>query len=238
MISRFFAAHRSDARTWRSRAVITARFAILPVLALALSCVAQPGTASAEVRSVTNFMPPSWKSDDATPITRASRRSASRRAVRSSHARSRHQTRSRSHAKSRYATSRSRHTKQQRRIRVASLGSSLPSVSKPKPRASLSGGSIAWRAGSGCLASNLRAVIASVAANYGSVTVNSTCRSKRHNRRVGGAPRSYHLTGNAVDFRVRGNARSVYAYLRQHVGGLKHYGGGRFHIDNGPRRTF
>jgi hypothetical protein len=26
------------------------------------------------------------------------------------------------------------------------------------------------------------------------------------------------------------------AYLRSTVGGLKHYGGGLFHIDTGPRR--
>ncbi|NJO33856.1 MAG: hypothetical protein HC869_12640, partial [Rhodospirillales bacterium] len=48
------------------------------------------------------------------------------------------------------------------------------------------------------------------------------------------------LTGNAVDFRVRGNWRGVWAYLRSAggVGGLKHYGGGLFHIDTGARRTW
>jgi uncharacterized protein YcbK (DUF882 family) len=71
------------------------------------------------------------------------------------------------------------------------------------------------------------------------VTVNSTCRSASRNRRVGGAKRSWHLTGNAADFRVRGaSVRSVYSYLRGMVGGMKHYGGGLFHIDNGPRRAF
>jgi uncharacterized protein YcbK (DUF882 family) len=86
----------------------------------------------------------------------------------------------------------------------------------------------------------LRAILGQVAAAFGPLTVNSTCRSPSHNRRVGGAPRSYHLTGNAVDFRVRGSYGSVLAFLsRQHtVGGLKHYGGGVFHIDTGPRRTW
>ena len=36
--------------------------------------------------------------------------------------------------------------------------------------------------------------------------------------------------------RVHGNVRSALAYLRGAVGGLKHYGGGLFHIDTGPRR--
>lgn len=101
------------------------------------------------------------------------------------------------------------------------------------------GGSIRWAANSGCLDSGLRAVL-SQAASYGSITVNSTCRSHAHNRSVGGAKRSKHLTGDAVDFRVHGNAGAVLAYLKSSgaVGGLKHYGGGLFHIDNGERRTW
>jgi uncharacterized protein YcbK (DUF882 family) len=53
---------------------------------------------------------------------------------------------------------------------------------------------------------------------------------------VGGAKRSYH----AVDFNVLGNYRAILAFLkaRTEVGGLKHYGGGAFHIDTGPRRTW
>lgn len=125
-----------------------------------------------------------------------------------------------------------------RRARTASTGrAGLPSVRAPRP--SLTGGGIAWRANASCLAGNLRSIVASVAASFGGVTVNSTCRSRTHNRRVGGASRSWHLTGNAVDFRVRGaSIASVAAYLRANVGGFKHYGGGLFHIDNGPRRSF
>lgn len=101
------------------------------------------------------------------------------------------------------------------------------------------GGKIRWAANSSCLDPGLRAVI-NAASAYGSITVNSTCRSHSHNRRVGGAKRSKHLTGDAVDFRVHGNAGAVLAYLRSSgaVGGLKHYGGGLFHIDNGDRRTW
>lgn len=139
---------------------------------------------------------------------------------------------------------RSRHTRhgdrrrQRRGVRVASLGDGyLP----PRRHESLSGGGgIRWAASSSCLNSSLRAVIAQVAANFGSVTVNSTCRSRGHNARVGGARHSHHLTGNAVDFRVHGRVGGVYSFLRSSgsVGGLKHYGGGLFHIDTGPRRTW
>ena len=68
--------------------------------------------------------------------------------------------------------------------------------------------------------------------------VNSTCRSHGHNARVGGAPKSYHLSGDAADFRVFGNVSATYSFLQSRVGGLKHYGGGLFHIDTGPRRSF
>ena len=128
--------------------------------------------------------------------------------------------------------------KKHRGVKVAALGNTyVPQESKK----SLSGGGgVRWTASSGCLDSNLRAVIGQVGARYGSVTVNSTCRSKGHNRAVGGAPHSKHLSGDAVDFRVHGNIGAVYAYLKNSgsVGGLKHYGGGLFHIDNGPRRSW
>ncbi len=109
-----------------------------------------------------------------------------------------------------------------------------------EPKKSLSGGSVRWVASSGCVDGSLKSVIYSVASNFGPVTVSSTCRSKGHNRAVGGAKRSKHLTGDAIDFRVHGNNRGVYAFLRSHgtVGGLKHYGGGLYHIDNGDRRTW
>lgn len=126
-----------------------------------------------------------------------------------------------------------------KRQRYAALGSAATDAVAPKPSLG-AGGGIRWAASSGCLNGTLRSVVAQVASSYGSVTVNSTCRSRGHNARVGGARKSHHLTGNAVDFRVRGNVRGVYAFLRSHgsIGGVKHYGGGLFHIDTGPRRSW
>ncbi len=137
------------------------------------------------------------------------------------------------------ATRKSASAKRRKGVRVASLGGGY----QPKPELgrSLSGGGVKWAANSGCLNSQLRAVVHQVASNFGPVTVNSTCRSRRHNARVGGAHHSHHLSGNAVDFRVHGRgARGVYAFLRSHpsVGGLKFYRRGFFHIDTGSRRSW
>jgi hypothetical protein len=124
-------------------------------------------------------------------------------------------------------------------VKVAALGNSYY-PQRSSSQKSLSGGGVRWVASSGCLDGSLKSVVYQVAANYGPVTVNSTCRSTGRNRAVGGAPRSKHLSGDAVDFRVRGNVGAVYAYLKSvgSVGGLKHYGGGLFHIDNGERRSW
>jgi hypothetical protein len=123
--------------------------------------------------------------------------------------------------------------------RLASLDSALHT---PSPPTSLiePGWPINWRASASCLAAPLRAALDRVASAFGPLTVNSTCRSLTHNARVGGAPRSYHLTGNAVDFRVRSQFGEVLAFLRRMrtVGGLTHYGSGVFHIDTGPRRSW
>lgn len=132
---------------------------------------------------------------------------------------------------------------QTRRTRVASLNSSRSDARTErdeKPRRSLSGGSVNWTAEADCLNGTLRGIIRSLASNFGPITVNSTCRSRSRNASVGGAPKSYHLQGEAVDFRVHSNVSAIYASLRDNgnVGGLKHYGGGLFHIDTGPRRSW
>jgi Peptidase M15 len=123
-------------------------------------------------------------------------------------------------------------------VHLASLGRGSPS--EEAAGRSLSGGQVRWSASSACLNATLRRVISEVSSNFGPVTVNSTCRSRQRNAGVGGAPRSRHLSGDAVDFSVGGNARAVLAFLGGHraVGGLKRYADGHFHIDTGPRRTW
>jgi hypothetical protein len=130
---------------------------------------------------------------------------------------------------------------QTRRVRTASLSNSKSDAEpERRPRRSLSGGSVDWTADRSCLNGTLRSVMGSLASDFGPVTVNSTCRSRAHNARVGGASKSYHLDGDAVDFRIHSNISAAYASLRGNgnVGGLKHYGGGLFHIDTGPRRSW
>ncbi len=124
-------------------------------------------------------------------------------------------------------------------VKVAALGGGSYDY-KPKKPSITGGGGVKWVANAGCLDGSLKSVIYQVASNYGPVTVSSTCRSKSHNSRVGGAPRSKHLSGDAADFRVHSNVSATYAYLKSSgtVGGLKHYGGGLFHIDNGDRRSW
>jgi hypothetical protein len=124
--------------------------------------------------------------------------------------------------------------------RVASLksnddGDSGGYSSKPK----VSGGHVSWAASGGCLPGQLKSVIAEVT-QYGRVTVTSTGRGAGHNRAVGGASKSYHLNCQAADLRVHGNVASAASFLRNHgsVGGFHHYGGGLFHIDTGPKRSW
>jgi hypothetical protein len=128
--------------------------------------------------------------------------------------------------------------KKHKGVKVAALGDTY--YPEPKAKKSLSGGSVNWTASASCLDGGLKSIVQDVAANFGPLRVNSTCRSRGHNASVGGAPKSKHLSGDAVDFRVFGNTSAVYAFLKNNsgVGGLKHYGGGLFHIDNGDRRSW
>ena len=90
-------------------------------------------------------------------------------------------------------------------VRVASLGTDDETYTRSHRRPSRSvastGHNVVWQASSGCLNGTLRAIVSEVS-SMASVRVNSTCRSHSHNAAVGGAKRSQHLTGDAVDFRV------------------------------------
>ncbi|MEZ5923767.1 MAG: D-Ala-D-Ala carboxypeptidase family metallohydrolase [Hyphomicrobiaceae bacterium] len=101
-------------------------------------------------------------------------------------------------------------------------------------------GNVSWNAPSGCVPGALKGVLYQVSQKFGPVVVNSTARGHKHNRRVGGARKSWHLRCMAVDFRVHGRTGGLWAYLRSHpaVGGLHRYPSGFFHIDVGPRRTW
>lgn len=91
-----------------------------------------------------------------------------------------------------------------------------------------------------CLPHDLLDVVYDVAEKFGEVQILSTFRDQERNRRVGGAERSFHLSCQAIDFRVSGRQPGLLAYLesRPEVGGLKRYPMGYFHIDNGPRRSW
>ena len=123
--------------------------------------------------------------------------------------------------------------------RVASLGSSSSGFSDWGPSLSGGGGVRSAGASMGCVPGELQSALSGASA-YGRIVVSSTHRGHAHNASVGGAPQSLHLSCRAVDFRVHGNAAAATAYLRSHpgVGGFKHYGGGLYHIDNGPRRSW
>jgi len=108
------------------------------------------------------------------------------------------------------------------------------------PNVSRRAGKIRVNAPWKCVPSRLKRVIADVRKRYGSVTINSTHRSRSRNRMVGGKKRSYHLRCAAVDFRVHGKTRGLTRYLARHplVGGYKRYRSGFYHIDTGPKRTW
>jgi Peptidase M15 len=125
---------------------------------------------------------------------------------------------------------------------------SLPGPSQPSVptvtgfHAFVERGAIVLRASAptGCLPGDLQEVVADVAAKFGSVSIESTHRSKGRNWRAGGARQSLHISCRAIDLRVQARARGVMAYLRSRpeVGGLKVYRNGIIHIDNGERRSW
>lgn len=134
-------------------------------------------------------------------------------------------------------------TKKRKGTKVASVSAFVSSGSVKKSLLKKGGnfkGNVSWNAPSGCVPGALKSVLYQVSQKFGPVVVSSTARGHKHNRRVGGARKSWHLKCMATDFRVRGNTKGLYAFLRRHpsVGGLHRYPSGFYHIDLGPKRTW
>ena len=99
------------------------------------------------------------------------------------------------------------------------------------------------RVNTSCFPTRLRSVLNKVRARYGATAiVSSGYRSKRHNRRVGGARRSMHMQCKAADIRVPGvNKYQLARFLKTipSVGGVGTYGcNGSVHVDVGPKRQW
>jgi uncharacterized protein YcbK (DUF882 family) len=88
---------------------------------------------------------------------------------------------------------------------------------------------VKWQAPKSCLPAALLGAVESVGARR-HVVVTSTYRNR-------GLKGSYHRRCKAIDFRVLGSSRAVLQELRGYpgVGATKHYGGGLYHIDTGPK---
>jgi hypothetical protein len=186
------------------------------LLACAMFAILPSSQAQAEI---VNF----WDDADKPSLTGRAPKSAARVARAARHAERNDEARS---------------SKKSRNTRVASRGRSDASE-LPRRKSLSGGGSISWSAPSGCLNGDIKSALRDLASSYGPVTVTSTCRDKSHNARVGGAKKSQHLTGDAADFRVSGSPSRVLASLRSSgMGGVKHYGGGLYHADTGPSRTW
>jgi uncharacterized protein YcbK (DUF882 family) len=70
-------------------------------------------------------------------------------------------------------------------------------------------------------------ILEKVRERFGPVTINSACRCKDHNAKVGGKPSSQHLLGRAADIAVDYPSRLVFDYIDHQV--LHHNSGGGLH---------
>ena len=126
---------------------------------------------------------------------------------------------------------------------VASLGRDMVSPAPSALRPRCPGGTpIRWVASADCLAQPLRGVLAQLAASFGADQGQLDLPQQAGTMPASaGRQRSYHLTGNAVDFRVRCQSErgagvpdavtGWWAASSTTVVAL-------FHIDTGPRRTW
>lgn len=93
-----------------------------------------------------------------------------------------------------------------------------------------------------CFPPKLLSFINELRTRFGRVEINSGYRSRSHNRQVGGARRSQHMSCNAIDFSVPGVPRSeVKLFLTANFrgrAGVGFYCNNRFHLDVGNVRQW
>jgi uncharacterized protein YcbK (DUF882 family) len=95
----------------------------------------------------------------------------------------------------------------------------------------------------GRLDPRLVALLGDIEAHFGGkAVISSGCRSEEHNRAVGGAPHSFHLTCMAADIVIPGVAPAAirdYALAMPQRGGVGTYCSTPIvHVDVGPRRQW
>ena len=95
-----------------------------------------------------------------------------------------------------------------------------------------------------CFPKELKVVLTKIKKHFGQhkVLVSSGYRSKRHNRRVRGARKSYHIKCMAADIQIKGVGKyklARYARKLDGVGGVGTYTcNGSVHVDVGPKRSW
>lgn len=95
-----------------------------------------------------------------------------------------------------------------------------------------------------CFPNELKHALGKIQKHFGSheIQVSSGFRSKRDNRRRGGAKRSYHVRCMAADIRIKGIGKyklAKFARSIKGVGGVGTYTcNGIVHVDVGPKRSW
>lgn len=95
-----------------------------------------------------------------------------------------------------------------------------------------------------CFPNELRHALTTIQKHFGKnqIQVSSGYRSKRENRRRGGANKSYHIRCMAADIRIKGVSKQKlarYARSISGVGGVGTYScNGIVHVDVGPKRSW
>lgn len=95
-----------------------------------------------------------------------------------------------------------------------------------------------------CFPDELRLALTRIQKHFGKnqIQVSSGYRSKRENRRRGGANKSYHIRCMAADIRIKGVSKQKLARYARSIGGVGGVGtyscNGIVHVDVGPKRSW